>query len=289
MKKILVTGCNGQLGRAVRKEYAKEEVTFINTDVTEGEGVLALDITDVDAVMGLVRAEQPDVIINCAAHTNVDLCEKQWDSAYRINAIGPRNLSIAAREAGAKMFQVSTDYVFSGDTGKHYKEYDTPHPMSAYGETKLQGELMTKEFCSRHFILRTAWMYGEGKNFVRTMLQLAEKNETVEVVADQYGTPTWSMELAKAISYLLPTDNYGTFHATCEGECNWADFAREIFRLAGKSTKVEGITTEIYDKKFPGQANRPAYSVLDNDMFDMTTQFRFAVWEDAIAQYLKTL
>lgn len=284
MKNIIVTGCNGQLGKAINKVLADSvEYKLINTDVAE------LDITRIDDVMALAKSVKPYAIINCAAYTNVNGCETDKAAAFRINAIGPRNLSIAAQEVGAKMFQVSTDYVFSGDTGKHYKEYDTPHPMSAYGETKLQGELMTKEFCSRHFILRTAWLYGEGKNFVRTMLQLAEKNETVEVVADQYGTPTWSMELAKAIVYLLPTDNYGTFHATCEGECNWADFAREIFRLAGKSTKVEGITTEIYDKKFPGQANRPAYSVLDNDMFDMTTQFRFAAWEDAIAQYLKTL
>ena len=146
MKKILVTGCNGQLGRAVRKEYAGEEVTFINTDVTEGEGVLALDITDVDAVMELVRREKPDVIINCAAHTNVDLCEKQWDSAYRINAIGPRNLSIAATAVGAKMIHVSTDYVFEGNGTRPYTEFDAPNPISAYGKTKLEGERFVQAF-----------------------------------------------------------------------------------------------------------------------------------------------
>ena len=189
MKNIIVTGCNGQLGKAINKVLADSvEYKLINTDVAE------LDITRIDDVMTLAKSVKPYAIINCAAYTNVNGCETDKAAAFRINAIGPRNLSIAAQEVGAKMFQVSTDYVFSGDTGKHYKEYDTPHPMSAYGETKLQGELMTKEFCSRHFILRTAWLYGEGKNFVRTMLQLAEKNETVEVVADQYGTPTWSME-----------------------------------------------------------------------------------------------
>ena len=159
MKKILVTGSNGyignalvQLGRAVRKEYAGEKVTFINTDVTEGEGVLALDITDVDAVMELVRREKPDVIINCAAHTNVDLCEKQWDSAYRINAIGPRNLSIAATAVGAKMIHVSTDYVFEGNGTRPYTEFDAPNPISAYGKTKLEGERFVQAFADRYFI-----------------------------------------------------------------------------------------------------------------------------------------
>ena len=172
MKKILVTGCNGQLGRAIRKEYAASDVEFINTDVVEGEGVVSLDITDVDAVLKLVRAEKPDVIINCAAHTNVDKCEEQWDLAYKINAIGPRNLSIAATEADAKMIHVSTDYVFEGNGTRPYTEFDAPNPVSAYGKTKLEGENFVKEFAKKHFILRTAWLYGDGKNFVKTMLNL---------------------------------------------------------------------------------------------------------------------
>ena len=284
MKKIIITGCNGQLGRAINKVLAgNDEYSLINTDVPE------LDITDIDKVMGLARETKPYAIINCAAQTNVNGCETDYDTAFRINAIGPRNLSIAAQETGAKMFQVSTDYVFAGNTGKHYKEFDPVNPMSAYGRTKLQGELFVKEFSDRYFTLRTAWMYGEGKNFVKTMLLLSEKSDQVQVVNDQFGTPTYSMELAKAIAYLLPTENYGTFHATCEGECSWADFAKEIFRLAGKSTGVEGISTAEYDAKFPGQANRPAYSVLDNYMFDMTSTFKFAPWEAAIAEYMKTL
>lgn len=170
---------------------------FINTDVVEGEGVVSLDITDVDAVLKLVRAEKPDVIINCAAHTNVDKCEEQWDLAYKINAIGPRNLSIAATEADAKMIHVSTDYVFEGNGTRPYTEFDAPNPVSAYGKTKLEGENFVKEFAKKHFILRTAWLYGDGKNFVKTMLALAENHDELNVVCDQVGTPTSAVELAK--------------------------------------------------------------------------------------------
>lgn len=289
MKKILVTGCNGQLGRAVRKEYAGEEVTFINTDVTEGEGVLALDITDVDAVMELVRREKPDVIINCAAHTNVDLCEKQWDSAYRINAIGPRNLSIAARAVGAKMIHVSTDYVFEGNGKRPYTEFDAPNPISAYGKTKLEGERFVQAFADRYFILRTAWLYGEGKNFVKTMLRLAETHDEVSVVDDQVGSPTSAVELARMIHYLEKTDNYGIFHATCEGDTNWADFAETIFKKAGKVTKVRHVSSEEYAKMNPASAKRPAYSILDNYMLRLTGDYRMADWQDALDEYMKTL
>lgn len=284
MKNVIVTGCNGQLGRAINQVLADNaEYNLINTDVPE------LDITDIDKVMAFAREIKPYAIINCAAYTNVNGCETDYDNAFRVNAIGPRNLSIAARETGAKMVQVSTDYVFSGNTDKHYKESDEVSPMSAYGRTKLYGENFVKEFAQRYFILRTAWLYGEGKNFVKTMLMLSEKNDRVQVVNDQFGTPTYALDLAKAIVHLLPTENYGTFHATSEGECCWADFAEEIFRLAGKQTTVEGITTAEYDAKFPGQANRPAYSVLDNDMLKLTTGFRFPTWEAAIAEYMKTL
>lgn len=289
MKKILVTGCNGQLGRAVRKEYAGEEVTFINTDVTEGEGVLTLDITDVGAVMGLVRTEQPDVIINCAAHTNVDLCEKQWDSAYKINAIGPRNLSIAATAVGAKMIHVSTDYVFEGNGTRPYTEFDAPNPISAYGKTKLEGERFVQAFADRYFILRTAWLYGEGKNFVKTMLRLAETHDEVSVVDDQVGSPTSAVELARMIHYLEKTDNYGIFHATCEGDTNWADFAETIFKKAGKVTKVRHVSSEEYAKMNPASAKRPAYSILDNYMLRLTGDYRMADWQDALDEYMKTL
>lgn len=289
MKKILVTGCNGQLGRAVNKEYAGEDVNFINTDVVEGDGVISLDITDVEAVLKLTREQKPDIIINCAAHTNVDKCEEEWDLAYQINALGPRNLSIAAREADAKMIHVSTDYVFEGNGTKPYTEFDTPNPVSAYGKTKLEGENFVKEFAPKHFILRTAWLYGEGKNFVKTMLALSERYEEINVVCDQLGSPTSTVELAKMIHALEQTDNYGVFHATCEGDTSWAVFAEEIFRLAGKSTKVNHVTSTQYKEMNPASADRPAYSILDNYMLRLTSNFRMADWQDALKVYMKNL
>lgn len=289
MKKILVTGCNGQLGRAVNKEYAGEEVIFINTDVAAGEGVISLDITDIEEVLKLTREQKPDVIINCAAHTNVDKCEEEWDLAYKINALGPRNLSIAAREADAKMIHVSTDYVFEGNGTRPYTEFDAPSPVSAYGKTKLEGEHFVKEFAPKHFILRTAWLYGEGKNFVKTMLGLAEKYEEINVVCDQVGSPTSTVELAKMIHALEKTDNYGVFHATCEGDTSWAAFAEEIFRLAGKTTKVNHVTSAQYKEMNPASADRPAYSILDNYMLRLTSGFRMADWKDALGVYMKNL
>lgn len=287
MKRILVTGCNGQLGRAINKEYAQEDITFINTDVAEGEGVISLDITDVNAVLSCVEETKPDVIINCAAHTNVDACESQWDLAYKINAIGARNLSIAAEKTNAKLIHVSTDYVFPGTSPQPLTEFDTPDPISAYGKTKWEGENFVREFSTKHFILRTAWLYGDGKNFVKTMLKLAETHDTVSVVSDQYGSPTSAVELAKMIHFLEPTENYGTYHATCEGQCSWADFAVEIFKKAGKDTKVNYITTEEYNSP----AKRPAYSILDNYMLRLTVgdAFLMADWKDALDVYMKEL
>lgn len=280
MKKIIVTGCNGQLGRAINQELSgNREIEFINTDVAE------LDITSIDKVMELARQVRPYAIINCAAHTGVDACETDVDNAYRINAIGPRNLSIAATETGAKMIHISTDYVFDGNADQPYLEFDSPNPQGVYGITKLAGENMVKDFADRYFIFRTAWLYGDGKNFVKTMLRLSDNYDKVRVVMDQVGSPTSTKELTGAITHLLFTENYGLFHATCEGNCSWAGFAEEIFRLAGKSTVVEAITTE----EFGPQAPRPAYSILENYMLKLTTDYRFADWHDAIACYMKTL
>jgi len=280
MKKIIVTGCNGQLGRAVNLFFKdNKDISFVNTDVGE------LDITNIDKVMELAREVQPYAIINCAAHTGVDACETEYDKAFKINAIGPRNLSIAARETGAKLMHISTDYVFDGKGTRPYVETDATNPQGAYGSTKLAGENFVKDFADRYFILRTAWLYGDGKNFAKTMLRLSETNEKVRVVGDQFGSPTSASELTKAINALLFTENYGMFHATCEGSCSWAEFAREVFRLAGKTTKVEAITTE----EFGAPAPRPAYSNLENRMFKLTTDFMFADWHDAIAEYMKTL
>lgn len=286
MKKIMITGCNGQLGRALNQLYEKEQgIEILNTDVFQGEGIIPLDITNVDEVLSFVREIKPDAVINCAAHTNVDKCETDGENAYRINAIGARNLSIAATEAGAKLMHISTDYVFPGTENRALTEFDAVGPTSMYGKTKLAGENFVRDFGDKYFIIRTAWLYGDGRNFVKTMLRLAEDHSEVGVVKDQYGTPTSAMELAKAIKYLLPTENYGLFHGTCEGSCSWADFATEIFRLAGKDTKVNYITTE----EFGSPTKRPAYSILDNYMLRLTTDFTFAPWQDAIAEYMKDI
>lgn len=277
MKKILVTGCNGQLGKAIQKEYESEAAELILTDVAD------LDITDNAQVLQFVREHKPQVIMNCAAHTAVDLCEEQWDLAYRINAIGPRNLAIAATQTGAKLMHISTDYVFSGDGDHPYTEFDPVGPTSAYGKTKLEGERFVQQFAKNYFIIRTAWLYGDGKNFVKTMLKLSETRDNVSVVKDQFGSPTSAAELAKMMHHLEPTENYGLFHGTCEGSCSWADFADEIFRLAGLPTKVNHITTEEYGSA----TRRPAYSVLDNYMLRLTTDFRMADWQDAIREYME--
>lgn len=284
MKKIMITGCNGQLGRALNSLYEKEQnIEIINTDVFPGDHITLLDITDVDAVLSFVKERKPDAIINCAAHTNVDKCETDIDNAYKINAVGPRNLSLAATETGAKLMHISTDYVFPGTESRALTEFDAVGPVSMYGKTKLAGENFVKEFSEKHFIIRTAWLYGDGKNFVKTMLRLAQDHDEVSVVKDQFGTPTSALELAKAIRYLLPTENYGLFHGTCEGSCSWADFAAEIFRLAKKYTKVNYITTE----EFASPTKRPAYSILDNYMLRLTTDFTFAPWQEAIAEYMR--
>ena len=271
MKKIIVTGCNGQLGRALNKIYQdSREYECVNTDVAE------LDITNIDDVNRLVSEVKPYAIINCAAHTNVNGCETDIDNAYKINAIGPRNLSIAATRYHAKLMHISTDYVFDGQANTPYTEFDTPNPKAVYGKTKLAGEEFVKQFAQDYFIIRTAWLYGDGKNFVKTMLGLAQNHDKVTVVGDQFGSPTSADELARAVAYLLPTDNFGLFHGTCEGMTNWADFTREIYRLAGKMTVVETVTTQEYDKNAKGVvAPRPAYSVLENYMFKLTTNYMF--------------
>lgn len=282
MKKIIITGCNGQLGRAMNRELeGNKEYELVNTDVQD------LDITDIEAVECFVESVRPYAIVNCAAHTAVDACEKQLDLAYKINAIGPRNLAIAAEKYGAKLVHVSTDYVFGGDADRPYTEFDRTEPKSAYGRTKLAGEEFVKSFSNHYFIVRTAWLYGEGKNFLRTMLSLSETHDEITVVDDQIGSPTSTAQLAKAIAYLLPTDSYGIYHGTCEGFCSWADFTEAIFKKTKKSTKVVRVSTHEYMTAHPASAPRPLYSVLDNYMFRLTGGYTFAGWESALDDYIR--
>lgn len=287
MKTILVTGCNGQLGRAVNEIYkGSDEFELYNTDFNV-DGVESLDITDVDNVIELFDKVRPYGVINCAAHTAVDLCEVQKDLAYKINAIGPRNLSIASKKVGSKLVHISTDYVFSGDEKTPRTEFDKVGPKAMYGITKLEGENFVRQFAENFFIIRTAWLYGDGRNFVKTMLKLSETHDEISVVNDQIGSPTSAKELARAIKYLIPTEKYGLYHGTCEGQCSWADFTEEIFRLANKKTKVNHVTSKQYKEMNPSSADRPPFSVLENYMFKLTTDFMFAHWKDAIKEYME--
>lgn len=286
--KILLTGSNGQLGRAIRLAYG-DEAEFVLTEVIESPDYIHLDIADVDAVITMAKKEQPDVIINCAAFTNVDGCEVETDAAYRANAIGPRNLAIASHEVGCKLVHISTDYVFAGDGTRPYTEFDEPAPVSAYGRTKLAGENFVKQFADKFFILRTAWLYGDGKNFVKTMVNLSKNHDEVSVVMDQKGSPTTATELAKMVKYLASTEEYGLYHATCEGDTNWADFTEAIYKRLGIKTKVNHVTSAQYKEMNPKSADRPAYSILDNYMLRLTGgKFVMANWEDALDEYLKS-
>lgn len=284
---ILITGSNGQLGREISKQLSDSDLSLVKTDVADSGDIKALDITDTRSVCSFADAVKPSVIINCAAYTAVDKQEKDVDLSMKINALGPRNLAIAAERTGAELVHISTDYVFNGMGTVPFNEFDKPDPVSVYGRTKLAGEGFVRQFSSRFYILRTAWLYGDGHNFVRTMLRLSEDHDEVSVVCDQYGNPTSTKELARIIKALMFTGNYGLFHATCEGDTNWADFTEEIFKLAGKNTRVRHITSREYADAHPDSAKRPENSRLDNYMLRLTNSPSFSDWHDAIADYLR--
>lgn len=275
--KVLITGSNGQLGLELSKQLdGNSKYEVIKTDRDE------LNILDLNSVKEVVLSENPDVVINCAAHTAVDLCETDIENAYKINSLGPRNLAIACEKIGSKFVQVSTDYVFDGSGNRPYREDDMTCPNSIYGTSKLMGEQFTKEFCSKYFIVRTAWLYGDGNNFVKTMLKLAETNNELNVVDDQVGSPTSTVDLARAIIELMNTEYYGTYHGTCEGKCSWYDFAKKIFELKNIDIKVNPVTSEEFKRPAP----RPAYSVLDNFMFKLVELNSFRNWEESLKEYI---
>jgi len=277
MMKVLITGANGQLGRELAKQYReKNDVELILTDVED------LDITDVNVVYEFINRNRPEVIINCAAHTAVDKCEEEVDMAYKVNTIGPKNLASAANSIGAEIVQVSTDYVFDGEVNKALIEFDEVNPQTVYGKTKLEGERIVSKLNPKHYIVRTAWLYGDGNNFVKTMIKLSETNKTIKVVNDQNGTPTSTVDLARVIIGLVENKNYGLFHATCKGECTWYDLAKETFRLKGIDVEVIPCTTN----EFPRPAKRPKYSVLRNYMLEITTGDITRHWKESLADYL---
>lgn len=280
MKKVLITGCNGQLGRALFDLLKDTDVEMVNTDAD------TLDICDAVQVDKFVNMHRPDTIINCAAHTAVNKCEVDAENAERINAKGPLNLARAAEKVGAQIVQVSTDYVFDGDAKVPYTEEDATNPQSVYGKTKLTGERAVINNCNRYFIVRTAWLYGDGNNFVKTMLKLADDRDTLTVVNDQYGTPTSAMELARMILHIIPSEEYGIYHGTCEGQTNWYEFACEIMRQAKKSTKVIPIATSEY-KTEEKSAKRPMYSVLENKKLNSMGDYRMKEWKEAFTEYME--
>lgn len=290
--RILITGCKGQLGTElqdiVRKGRAEiGEVSNIIKDANIiALDVDKLDITDLNSVKNVLNTIKPDVVINCAAATNVDGCESDEDFAFKVNALGPRNLAMVCEEIGAKLVQVSTDYVFSGTGDKPLTEYDLTAPYSVYGKTKLLGENYVREFCSKYYIVRTAWLYGYvGHNFVYTMRRLGKEKECINVVNDQIGNPTHANDLAYHILKLIETEEYGIYHCTGKGECSWYDFAKMIIELSGEKCIVNSCTSEEY--KTP--AKRPEYSSLDNMMLRNTVGDEMRNWQDAIKSFIENL
>jgi len=288
MKQIMITGAGGQLGLALQrllKGQAQYELYRTDANASEDGSIHALDITNQEAVNAYIDSVKPQIIINCAALTAVDLCETEQEKAHQINAMGPKYLAEAAEKIGAKLVHISTDYVFDGQGSTPLSEETTTNPISVYGKTKLAGEEFVREFCIKSFILRTAWVYGEGKNFVKTMLRVAQNNNKVRVVSDQYGTPTSALELARAIIFLMETDSYGTYHATCEGSTSWYGFASTIFQEAGINIDVEAIATSDY----PTPAKRPMYSVLDNKALRERHGYYMKDWMEAFKEYSKEI
>ena len=281
--KILITGANGMLAKSVRKRLEKGN-ELICTDVAD------LDITDEKAVMEFVTNAKPDYIINCAAYTAVDKAEEAGEIVRKINADGPKNLAIAAKTVDAPLVHISTDYVFGGDLDieKEYKEEDEKHPVTAYGITKLEGEEKIKENTDKYYIFRTAWLYGDGNNFVRTMLKLGEIKDEINVVADQHGSPTYAEDLAniigEAIEKKIP---YGIYHTTNQEFTTWYEFTKRIFELANINCKVNPVSTEKYIEMMKiTQAKRPKNSQMSKEKL-LAQGIQIPEWENGLKRYLQ--
>lgn len=278
--KVLVTGVKGQLGYDVCKVLTQRGIDHIGTDLED------FDITDKAATHRFIKEYGPDVVIHCSAWTAVDAAEDVPEKAAAVNVEGPRNIAEACKDLGAKMVYISTDYVFPGDGETFYEVGDSTGPSSVYGKTKLGGELAVKELLDKYFIVRISWVFGKnGNNFVRTMLRLAETRTEVGVVCDQIGSPTYTADLAPLLCDMIETEKYGTYHATNEGLCSWAEFAEEIFRLAGKEMKVNHILT----KDYPVKAKRPLNSRLSKQCLENAGFRRLPSWQDALARYVEVL
>jgi len=279
MEIVLITGATGQLGSALVASLSKDYQIIPTSSVD-------FDVADFNKTKEYILKKQPDVIIHSAAYTDVDGCENNPDKAFRVNGLGTRNVAVAARQVKAKLFYISTDYVFDGSKIGPYYEYDQPHPLNIYGKSKLFGEESVKEQLNQFFIIRTAWLYGKkGKNFVKTMLELARKKEKLKVVNDQRGTPTYTADLAKQVKELIPTDLYGTYHCTSQGSCTWYEFALEIFRLSGLDVKIEPVTSE----EFSRAVKRPKNSVLENYMLKLQGLYLMPHWKESLKRFMGEL
>lgn len=276
--KILVTGAGGQLGYDVCKELSYRSIEHMGTSSAQ------LDVTDAQAVKAAIYGYGPDTVIHCAAYTKVDWAEEEPERCRAVNADGTKNIARVCRETGVKMLYVSTDYVFPGTGERFYEPDDPTGPLNVYGATKLDGEVAIRETLNRYFIVRTSWVFGmNGTNFVRTMLRLSESRDEVSVVCDQIGSPTYTVDLAPLLCDVAATERYGVYHATNEGVCSWAEFAREIFRLAGKSVTVRPIPTGGY----PTKATRPLNSRLSKKSLDKAGFRRLPDWHDGLRRFIQ--
>lgn len=276
MLKVWIVGSESQVGKAIATVLDETELKILCTDQEE------LDITNTEDVLSYGEIQRPDIIINCAAITDTALCEANPEMAYRVNALGARNLSLVARKHNAKIVQLSTDDVFDGKKDAPYTEFDDTHPLTVYGRSKRAGENYVKEFTHKHFIIRSNWVYGEGgKNFVNALLERAQTEAEITIPADQYGSPTSAMDLARVILHLMETNEYGTYHATCSGNCSRFEFAQEILRLAGKAVVLKpGSSAEV-------ASVRPAYAVLDNFILRIIDVYEMPTWQKSLREYLK--
>lgn len=298
--KILITGANGQLGNEMRLVARASSDNYIFTDVNEQEGAKTtfLDITDAEAVRQMVREEKVDVIVNCAAYTNVDGAETNQPLAELLNATAPKILAEAMEEAGGLLIHISTDYVFGKEPyNKPCGEEQQGTPTGVYGQTKLQGERNIIESGCKHVIVRTAWLYSEfGKNFVKTMLHLTAKKPQLKVVFDQVGTPTYALDLAEALAVII--EDYkstqgdlwkkeGIYHYSNEGVCSWYDFTKMIASMAGTGDKCD--IQPCHSEEFPSPVTRPSFSVLDKTKIKQAFGVKVPYWVDSLRNCLKNI
>ena len=291
--RVFITGVNGQLGHDCVNEMAKRGHEVIGSDIQKGDqpAYVSLDITDAEAVRNTISALKPDAIIHCAAWTAVDAAEDDANKpkVHAINVEGTRNIAQAASDIDAKMVYISTDYVFDGQGERPWQPDDKNYaPLNVYGQTKLEGELAVSSILSKYYIVRIAWVFGvNGKNFIKTMLQVGKTHDTVRVVNDQIGTPTYTYDLARLLADMVESDKYGCYHATNEGGyISWYDFTKEIYRQAGMTTTVLPVTTAEYGLS---KAARPFNSRLDKSKLVEAGFQPLPDWRDALGRYLEEL